>query len=93
MNIKFNHDTGDATVDIETFRKLNQGTKFQQDINLLRIISNIIQELQTTELESLNLTPPEYERALKVCAMLRADYLRLNPPPGVDDDTVRIFCD
>ena len=84
---------GTATVDIETFHKLNGGTKFQQDLNLLTIMSNIMEEEQLVELNALNLEPKEYQRALKVCALLRANYLLQNPPPNVDIETLRLFCE
>jgi len=93
MNIQFNPDTLTAIVDHETYRRLTQGTAFQQSINLLAMLNQILDDAYKAELASMNLTPKEHQQALRKLAIFRDDFLRLNPPPGIDSDALHIFCD
>jgi hypothetical protein len=93
MNIKFDPDTLIAVVDCETYSRLTQGTEFQQSISLLVMISQIFEDTQKVELEGMNLTPEQHKLAQKKMTSFREDFLRQNPPPGIDPDALHIFCD
>ena len=66
MSIQFNPDTLNAVViDPETFRSFIQGTEFQQSINLLVIINQLLEESQEEALDTLNLSPKQHRQAIK----------------------------
>ena len=93
MNIQLDHDTLTAIVDHDTYRQLTRGTEFQQSISLLVMLNQLMEEAHNAEVERMQLTPTQRQQALNKLATLRQDYFRLNPPPGIDPDALRIFCD
>jgi len=93
MNIQFDYDTLTAVVDHDTYRRLTQGTEFQQSISLLAMLNQLLEEAHNAEVASMNLPPKQHQRALRKLATFRQHYLKLNPPPGIDPDALHIFCD
>jgi len=93
MSIQFNLDTLNVVVDHETYRRFNQGTDFQQSMNMLVIIDQLLIESQKEILDKLNLTPKQHQQALIKMQDVRKTFLKLNPPPNIDPDALRFFCD
>jgi hypothetical protein len=93
MNIQFDQDTLTAIVDHDTYRQLTRGTEFQQSISLLVMLNQLMEEAHNAEVERMKLTPKQQQQALNKLATFRQDYLKLNPPPGIDPDALQIFCD
>lgn len=93
MSIQINHDTLSVLIDPETFLRFSQGTPFQQSMNLLVIINQYLEKDQKEILDNLNLSPIEYQQALNNLESLRKMCLKQNPPPDIDPDALRFFCD
>jgi hypothetical protein len=93
MTIQFNPDTLDVVVDHDTYRRFNQGTDFQQYMNMLVILEQLLIDSQKEMLDKLNLTPEQYQQALKKMDNVRKTFLRFNPPPDIDPDALRFYCD
>ena len=96
MKMKFDFDTMKATVDLETYSKLTQGTQFQKSIGLLSMMSQIWEDNYYAEMKALNLTPERYnEFAVENFDFFRNLYFRdsmiENPPPGIDLDALNAF--
>jgi len=96
MKMKFDFDTMKATVDLETYSKLTQGTQFQKSIGLLSMMSQIWEDNYYAEMDALNLTPERYEEfAVQNKDFFRNLYFRdsmiENPPPGIDLDALNAF--
>ncbi|SJM90818.1 hypothetical protein [Crenothrix polyspora] len=60
---------------------------------MLVIIDQLLVESQKEMLDNLNLTPKQYQQALKKMGNVRKTFLKLNPPPDIDLDALRFFCD
>jgi hypothetical protein len=56
MSIQFDHDT---------YRRLTQGTEFQQSISLLAMLNQLLEEAHNAEVASMNLTPKQHQRCVK----------------------------
>lgn len=93
MNIKFDHETLTAVVDVETYSRLTHGTEFQRSIGLLSMLSQIWENNYHAEIEAMNLTPDQYKLAFQNMDFFRNEFFRQNPPPGIDLDVLHIFCD
>lgn len=92
MDIKFNEDSLSVTVDLETYLKMSQGTEFQKSINLLVMLKRIMEEADKLKLDNLDLTIEQREVLLQELNRAHEDFLRLNPPPGIDQEALQIFC-
>ncbi|MDO9139308.1 MAG: hypothetical protein Q7U38_03130 [Methylobacter sp.] len=93
MTIKFNPDSLTATVDYQTYCSLVHGTEFQQSMNMLAMLNQMLMDVHQSELEAMNLPAKEYQQALQNIDSAAKSILRLDPPPGIDPDALRIFCD
>ncbi len=93
MRIQFDPDTLTAAVDYEAYLSLTQGTPFQQSLVLLTMISNYLEEFQKEAIGHPDLTPEQYKHVLKNLAYESEAFIRLNPPPGIDPEALRVFCD
>lgn len=93
MSIEFDPDTLIATTDMTTYQHLLHGTPFQQSLALLEMISTYLEGLQKEALGDVSLTPEQHQHVLKHLAHEREMFIRLNPPPGIDPEALRLFCD
>ncbi len=93
MSIEFSQDHLSVTVDLETYQRLSHGTPFQQSMNLLAFLLQMIEEDNKEMLDNPELTPKQREHLKKVFEQSYRNYLRLNPPPGIDSEALRLFCE
>ncbi len=93
MTIKFNPDHLSIAVDLETYHRLSCGTPFQQSMNLLALLLQIMAEADQEILDNAELTPKQRNRLKKILEQSHHHYLRQNPPPGIDAEALRLFCD
>lgn len=91
MSIEINLDKLTVTLDLETYHRLSHGTPFQQSMNLLTLLLQIMTEADKEVLNNSELTPKQRERLRKVLEQSHYNYLRLNPPPGIDAEALRLF--
>ena len=93
MGIQVKHDPFSVLVDHETFHRFSRGTPFQQSMNLLVIINQYLEEDQKEILAGFNLSPAQHQQALIKLEAVRKAFLKVNPPPDIDPDALRFFCD
>ena len=93
MTIEFNLDKLTMTLDLETYQRLSHGTPFQQSMNLLALLLQMMEEDNKEMLDNPELTPKQREHLRIVFEQSYRNYLRLNPPPGIDAEALRLFCE
>jgi hypothetical protein len=93
MSLQLNPDTLNAVADIETFRRFTQGTAFQQSMNMLAMIDQYLAADQQAMLQGLNLSPQQHQQAALQLDVARKSFLKLNPPPDIDPEALRLYCD
>ena len=93
MAITVDPKTQAITVDGETVRRLTQGTDFQRGINALAMLDEIMAENDLDLLATLNIPKKQHQRMLKEMAKKRRELLRKSPPPGIDPEALKVFCD
>ena len=93
MSIEFSQDHLSVTVDLETYQRLLQGTPFQQSMNLLALLLQMMEDTNKVMLDNPELTPKQREHLRKEFEQSYRNYLRLNPPPDIDAEALRLFCE
>jgi hypothetical protein len=93
MSFQLDPDSLNAVVDLETFRRFSQGTAFQQSMNLLVMIDQYLAADQKEMLDGLNLSPEQHQQAVMQMDAVRKAFIKLNPPPDIDPEALRLFCD
>lgn len=78
---------------MKTYQQLLHGTAFQQSLALLTMMSDYLEGLQKEALGNVSMTPEQHQHVLRNLAHEREMFIRLNPPPGIDPDALRAFCD
>jgi hypothetical protein len=93
MAITVDHETLAITFDDDTLKRLTQGTDFQRGINALAMLDEIMAETDADMLDSLNLPKKQRKQMVREMAKKRREILKNCPPPGVDPEALKIFCD
>ncbi len=93
MSLQLNPDTLNAVADIETFRRYAQGTAFQQSMNLLAMLDQYLAADQEVMLQGMDLSPEQHQQAVLQLDAMRKAFLKENPPPDIDPEALRLYCD
>ena len=93
MAITVDSKTLAVTFDSDTVRRLTQGTDFQRGINALAMLDEIMAENDLDMLATLNIPKKQHKRVLREMAKKRREILKKSPPPGVDPEALKVFCD
>ena len=81
------------TIDRESYDRLAKKTDFQRSINLLAMMVKIIEEITEDALKHRKIPKVEADRFR---VEVRRDSLKRlldNPPPGIDQDALKAFCE
>lgn len=92
MNLKFDEETEEISIDPETYARLTLGTPFQQSMNALGMIDRIMAENDLEFLKQSGIPKKEHKKYLKQMAENRLRSLKTDPPPGIDPDALAVFC-
>ncbi len=93
MSLQLNPDTLNAVADIETFRRYAQGTAFQQSMNLLAMLDQYLAANQEVMLQGIDLSPEQHQQAVLQLDAMHKAFLKENPPPDIDPEALRLYCD
>jgi hypothetical protein len=93
MKIIENQEDHSISIDSETYDRLSKGTNFQRSTNVLGMILQVSDQM-TQEMQSGLKMPQKKKEAIRKKYMVdtRKKLLR-NPPPGVDADALKAFCE
>lgn len=81
------------TIDRESFDRLTKGADFQRSTNLLAMLIQTTEQITKDALKSFKLPK---SKAKKLRARLRKANLKNlldNPPPDIDQDALKAFCE
>ncbi len=86
-------DKKTISIDRESYDRLTKGTPFQRTTNMLGMLVQIFDEMADDALGCMKLTEVEaaYFRAKQKEVALKM--FMDNPPPGLDQDALKAFCE
>ena len=93
MTNEISTEKSTLSIDRESFDRLTKGTPFQRTTNMLGMLTQVFDEMtddalgcmKLTEVEAANFRAKQREVALKM--------FMDNPPPGLDQDALKAFCE
>jgi hypothetical protein len=93
MTITVDPETLAVKIDSDTVRRLTQGTDFQRGMNCLALLDELMAELSVDILAASNIPENRHQWILSEMARERRELLKKAPPPGIDPEALKVFCD
>lgn len=93
MKIEVNEENKIVSIDVETCKRITQGTDFQRGINSLAIMVEIMSEDNNELADIHGLKGAERKRFLNELKNERLNFIKQSPPPDIDLDAINAFCD
>jgi hypothetical protein len=93
MKIIESKENHSISIDSETYDRLSKGTNFQRSTNVLGMILQVSDQMTQEMLSGLKMPQKKKEAIRKKYMVDTRNKLLRNPPPGVDADALKAFCE